>query len=139
MTIAFNSGANLPIHEIHNIYGKQKPILWDKKVFEEIDIDKFQPSQKQEKQNTQAPEIGFARILFNRLTPEQIEEINENRTLPKNAKIVDDAVYGPRLTWNVADITAGTHTLPAGYELKSDILGFTHIVREGTQAWYLKK
>jgi hypothetical protein len=39
----------------------------------------------------------------------------------------------------VADITAGTHTLPAGYEFKNDILGFTHLVREGTQAWYLKK
>ena len=69
----------------------------------------------------------------------RIETINKNREMPKNAKFVEDPMYGPRLTWNIADITPGTHTLPAGYELKNDILGFTHVVREGTQAWYLKK
>ena len=53
---------------------------------------------------------------------------------------VDDVAIGkPRLTWNLFDITAGTHQLPSGYELKKDILGFTCVVREGTQAWYLKK
>ena len=80
------------------------------------------------------------RVLFHRLTKEQIQNINENRELPKNAKFVDSDISGePKLTWNLLDWTKGTHTLPAGYELKQDILGFTHVVREDSKAWYLKK
>lgn len=87
-----------------------------------------------------APEISGVRVLFNRLTDEQIAQVNESGKLPKNAKVVDLPSIGqPRLTWNLWDITPGTHKIPAGYELKKDILGFTQLVREGTQAWYLKK
>ena len=99
-------------------------------------VDTFAP-QVQEKK---APEISGARVFFHRLTDEQIAQVNESKQLPKNAKVVDDIKIGkPRMTWNLFDITAGTHKLPAGYELKKDILGFTHLVREGTQAWYFKK
>ena len=99
-------------------------------------VDTFAP-QVQEKK---APEISGVRVFFNRLTDEQISQVNESKQLPKNAKVVDDVAIGkPRLTWNLFDITPGTHKIPAGYELKKDILGFTHLVREGTQAWYLKK
>ena len=138
MTIAFNSHANLPIKEMIGAY-KQTPESLNKKIFNPMEEDKFEVNKKPTIEETEAPKIGFARILFNRLTPEQIETINKNREMPKNAKFVEDPMYGPRLTWNIADITPGTHTLPAGYELKNDILGFTHVVREGTQAWYLKK
>lgn len=86
------------------------------------------------------PKIGFLRLCFSRLTQEQIDTINTTGELPKNAKFVDNQVSGePILTWNLADITKGTHKLPVGYELKNDILGFTHVVREGTQAWFFKK
>lgn len=98
-------------------------------------VDAFTP-QVQEKK---APEISGVRVFFNRLTDEQIAQVNETKQLPKNAKIIDEIPTGhPRLTWNLFDITPGTHQLPAGYELKKDILGFTRVVREGTQAWYLK-
>ena len=99
-------------------------------------IDFFTPQAEEKK----APEISGIRVFFNRYTDEQIAQVNEAGQLPKNAKVVDDVNFGkPRLTWNLWDITPGTHKLPAGYELKKDILGFTHLVREGTQAWYLKK
>lgn len=99
-------------------------------------IDIFKPQVEEKK----APEISGVRVFFNRLTDEQIAQVNDSKQLPKNAKVVDDVAIGkPRLTWNLFDITPGTHKLPAGYELKKDILGFTHLVREGTQAWYLKK
>lgn len=93
----------------------------------------------QNKVNSEPPKIGIFRVLFHRLTKEQIDAVNTGRELPKNAKVVEDPVTGPRMTWNLCDFTAGTHKLPAGYELKRDILGFTHLVREGTKAWYLKK
>lgn len=85
------------------------------------------------------PKISWGRVLFHRLTKEQIEEINTNKILPKNAKFENNIAGGVNLTWNLWDITEGTHKLPVGYELKQGILGFTHVVREDTKAWYLKK
>ncbi len=139
MTIAFHANAGMPaLNEIKNAQ-QVNPNGWsDFRQFSEPK-DVFEFSKEDQLEEPVVPEIGMARVLFNRLTPEQIETINENREMPKNAKFVEDPIYGPRMTWNLCDFTAGTHTLPAGYELKNDILGFTHVVREGTQAWYLKK
>ncbi len=85
------------------------------------------------------PKISMIRILFKRLNQEQIYGVNTSRNLPKNAKFKNDTLGNPTLTWNIFDFTAGTHKLPEGYELKNDILGFTHVVREGTKSWYLKE
>ena len=139
MTIAFHSNAGMSeLYAMNNAQNVQTQGWEDIRKFEQIE-DKCEFSKNDKPAEATAPEIGLARILFNRLTPEQIATINENKQMPKNAKFVDDPMYGLRMTWNIADISAGTHTLPAGYELKNDILGFTHVVREGTQAWYLKK
>ena len=139
MTIAFHSNAGMPgLYEMNNVQGVKVQGWDDIRQFENLE-DTCEFSKNNKTTEAAAPEIGLARIIFNRLTPEQIATINENKQMPKNAKFVDDPVYGLRMTWNIADITTGTHSLPAGYELKNDILGFTHVVREGTQAWYLKK
>lgn len=103
------------------------------------DIRALHIVQKQDEM-VKPPKISFPRILFHRLKKEQIQHINETRQLPQNAKIKDNEINGkPQLTWNIADITAGTHKLPEGYELKNDILGFTHVVREGTQSIFMRK
>ncbi len=87
-----------------------------------------------------ATKIGTLRVMMNRLKKDQIAEVNATGDLPKNAKIVTDPETGKlKIKWNLCDFTEGTHKIPEGYELKNDILGFTHVVREGTQAWYLKK
>ena len=139
MTMAFSGNLNFPVFGIHKaIPTEAKSSGWsDVRQFQSSN-DKFELSQKEEN-CIEPPKIGFFRVLFNRLTKEQIAEINENKILPKNAKIQDDLQGKPSLTWNLLDWSAGTHKLPAGYQLKNDILGFTHVVREGTQAWWFKK
>ena len=108
-------------------------------VFEGFPVDIFEFS-KPEKVQIYPPKINMARILFHRLTKDQIEAVNTSGQLPKNAKFVDGEVSGePKMTWNLLDWSKGTHTLPAGYEMKNDILGFTHVVRTDTKAWWLKK
>ena len=141
-----NFGGKLPEEKNYNNLKTNVPIMMPKDnfdwgIFGELpktmpQTDIFKPQVEEKK----APEISGVRVFFNRLTDEQIAQVNESGKLPKNAKVVDDVAIGkPRLTWNLWDITPGTHKMPAGYELKKDILGFTHLVREGTQAWYLKK
>ena len=86
----------------------------------------------------QAPQIGTGRLLLGRLTKEQVDAINESGELPKNAKFKENMNGNIIITWNVLDGTTGTHKLPAGYEVKNDIFGFTHVVREGTKNIFIK-
>lgn len=98
--------------------------------------DSFQSLNKNE-QTMEAPEIKTSRILIGRLKKEDIDAINESGKLPKNAKFKE--MNGKiTIAWNAFDITTGTHTLPAGYEVKNDIFGFTHVVREGTKNLFIK-
>jgi hypothetical protein len=105
----------------------------------ELPQDSFENSQTQEPQK-----INFFRIIFHRLTNEQIEKINNAGTLPEGAKFVEQVNESgyktgvPRLTWNAFNIVPGTQKIPAGYELKNDILGFTHITREGTKSIFYR-
>ena len=104
----------------------------------EMEADSFESSA------VKAPKIGFFRILFSRLTKDQIDAVNETKQLPSNAKIIERSFgntgvkQAPRLTWNLLNVTPGTQQLPAGYELKNDILGFTHLVREGTKSIFYR-
>jgi len=83
--------------------------------------------------------IGFLRILFHRLSKEQVAEINKTKQLPNGAKIAENSENSkPYLTWNLLGVTPGTQTLPAGYEFKNDIFGFTHLVREGTKGLFIR-
>ena len=108
-------------------------------VFGNFPVDEFVFSSP-EKVQIYPPKINIARVLLHRLTQGQIDAVNTSGILPKNAKFVDNEITGePKLTWNLLDWSKGTHTLPTGYEMKNDILGFTHVVRTDTQAWWLKK
>lgn len=86
----------------------------------------------------QAPQIGTGRLLLGRLTKEQVDAINESGELPKNAKFKENMNGNIIITWNALDVTTGTHKLPVGYEVKNDIFGFTHVVREGTKNIFIK-
>lgn len=140
MTIAFHGMQNFGV-QTKQTEEQQKPpvkyVVFD--TFDSFEKGKKPEQKPQDKVIGEAPKIGMARILFNRLTPEQINDVNSSGNLPKNAKFKDDIYGNPQLTWNIADFTPGTHKLPEGYELKNDILGFTHVVREGTKSWYLKE
>lgn len=94
--------------------------------------DSFETSQK--KCEPPYVKVKMRNILFNRYNKDQINMINSTGELPPNIKITDDN----KIVWNLFDFTKGTHTLPLGYELKNDLLGFTHVVRKDTRAWYLK-
>ena len=142
MTIAFYG--NMPVGETapQGLY-QVKPTKEQQNIFQNfkeisavLNSDVFEKPNKKE---MEAPKISLPRVLFCRLKQDQVNQVNESRKLPKNAKLKENGMGGMYLTFNICDFTKGTHTLPAGYELKNDILGFTHIVREGTQAWYLKK
>ena len=139
MSIAFKPVSNFGIQNLNSL--NSTPAI--NKTFKGGIYDDFESNydsfEFQEQVKTEPPKIGIFRILFQRLTKEQIDAVNKGGELPKNAKFVEDPVTGPRMTWNLCDFTPGTHKLPVGYELKRDILGFTHLVREGTKAWYLKK
>lgn len=142
MTIAFYG--NVPVNEVTpqglpqiKLTKEQQSIFENiKEISSVLNSDAFEKTNKKE---AEAPKISLPRILFCRLKQDQVNAVNESRKLPKNAKLKENGLGGMYLTFNICDFTQGTHTLPAGYELKNDILGFTHIVREGTQAWYLKK
>lgn len=113
-------------------------IMQNSKIFGdliEIHNSNSQPENISEKE---APEIGMGRIFLGRLTKEQIEAINESGKLPKNAKFKKNVNGSISITWNLKDITSGTHKLPAGYEVKNDIFGFTHVVLEGTKNIFIK-
>lgn len=120
---------------------KYEDMATKKSSKEDLFKDVFQYSpitdKKVEPEITQAPKIGIGRILFHRLTKEQIKAINKSGELPKNAKFVEFAGKID-ITWNALDATEGTHKLPAGYEVKNDIFGFTHVVREGTKSLFIK-
>lgn len=74
------------------------------------------------------PEIGCFRLAFNRLTPEQIAMVNESGKLPPNAKFVRNPDGQYSICNNIFGLRVGTRTLPAGYELRRDALGFTRVL-----------
>ena len=137
MTIAFN-GVEQYLPKIQN-----QPILIKKQnannIFESFQTNIQHYPKTIDEVLSVTPQISIPRVLFRRLTQEQIYDVNKSGNLPKNAKFKDDSLGKPKLTWNAFDFTAGTHKLPEGYELKNDILGFTHVVRKGTKSWYLKE
>lgn len=82
--------------------------------------------------------IGGLRVLFSRLTNEQINAVNESRKLPDNAKFVKDGTGGYAISNNFFGIRAGTKTLPDDYELKKNFLGFTIVVPKDTKGLFIK-
>lgn len=86
------------------------------------------------------PKIGFFRLVFNRLTKEQIDAVNKAGKLPGNAKFYPGKINGRYSIGNkILGIKQGTRTLPAGCELRKSWLGFTKIVNKDTEGWFLRK
>lgn len=124
--IAFSGTKN-----IENVKRPEKKFVIDAVIADNAEITQTK---------TEPKKIGLLRVLFNRYTKEQIKEINETGEFPKNVKVVDNPATGkPQLSINFFDVTLGTHKMPAGYELRQDLLGFTHLVREDSKAWFLRK
>lgn len=97
------------------------------------EVDAFVKETKAE-----TPKISFARLMFSRLTDEQIKAVNESKKLPENAKFVQNGFGGYTIQNNIANITPGTRDLPVGYELKKNFLGFTIVVPVGTESVLIK-
>lgn len=85
------------------------------------------------------PKIDFFRAMFSRLNDEQMEAINRTGKTPNNIKITKSTETGNyQIGNNIFGIISGTTTMPAGYELKKDVLGFAHIVPKDTQGLFVK-
>ena len=97
-------------------------------------IDSFETLSKPDKTN-----ISTTRAVFGYLTQEQIDEINKTRKLPKNIKITRLENGSFHISPNWFNITRGTHTIPEGYELRRNIVGFTEIVPMGEEGLTLRK
>lgn len=91
-----------------------------------------------EAETKECPPISRARAMFNRLTDEQIKAINETGKLPEGVKIEKDAYGNYHIGNNFINLTPGTRTVPAGYELKKDWMGFTVIVPKDTESVLIK-
>ena len=77
--------------------------------------------------------ISLWRGMFSRLTDEQIKSVNDTGRLPEGTKF-----QGHVICHNWFGIMPGTRTLPAGYELKKDSLGFTVCVLKDTEGRFIK-
>lgn len=137
MVIAFHGSANLPIKNLSNVGEVPAKASFKSNLFEGIQIenDSFK---KAEAKDNNPPKLGFFRIAIGRLTKEQIEAINKTKSLPENAKFVESSTGKINIQNNIANVITGTQKLPVGYEVKNDILGFTHVVREGSKNIFMK-
>lgn len=116
----FNAAQNTPAPEV--------------KLQEQPETDVFKVTKKGKKK------VNPLRIWFNRLKPEQIEEINRTRKTPDNIKIRPDlGNTGYHIYHNIFNLKNGTKTLPEGYELRQNLLGFTRLVLKDSEGFWLRK
>lgn len=116
------------------------------KITDKITESKLERTEKEDNfvksgdNKKEMPKINPLRIWFNRLTKEQIAEINETGQLPENMKITPKQQgTGYNFIHNIFGITPGTKTVPEGYEFKQNIFGFTMLVPKGTEGLMIKK
>lgn len=84
--------------------------------------------------------VGYWRAAFSRLTDEQIKNANETGQLKGKIKIKPKTgETGYVLRTNLFNVTTGTKTIPAGYELRKNWLGFTTIQPKGAEGAFIKK
>ncbi|MBQ9245880.1 hypothetical protein IJ182_06410 [bacterium] len=122
-TISAQSANNPPVKKNDEI--PKKP---------ELNTDVFKTNKKGE------PKVGVLRIWFHRLKQDQIDAINESGKLPKNIKIRPKEVgTGYYMYHNIFNMFNGTKTMPEGWELRRNILGFTRLVPKDTEGFWLRK
>ncbi len=83
-------------------------------------------------------DISWLRIGFGLLTDEQINTINETGRLPKNAKIVKNGNGEYVLANNFFNITTGTRTVPEGFEVRKNVLGFSVVVPKDSEGLLIR-
>lgn len=84
-------------------------------------------------------QIGYWRAAFSRLTDEQIKSVNETGKLNGRVKFRSNGQGGYLIVPNIMNVSVGTKTLPAGFELKKNFLGFTCVVPKDSESILLKK
>lgn len=95
--------------------------------------DLFQKTDNK-KDEVKLPEITNYQALSMRFTDDQIEAMNKVGRVPDKLKIVPNNINGGyTLVYDFGKITQGTKEIPAGFEMKRNVLGFAMIVPKGTE------
>lgn len=89
--------------------------------------------------NKNPNKIGYFRALFSRLTNEQIKNANETGKVEGKIKIKPDGNGGYKIVSNLMNVTTGTQTIPTGYELRKNWLGFTKVLPKDSNGILIKK
>ena len=82
--------------------------------------------------------IGVLRLTTGLLTDEQVDNINKTRKLPDNAKFIPNGFGQYYIANNFFNMRAGTQTLPEGFEVKKNVLGFAVVVPKDTNGLLIK-
>lgn len=90
------------------------------------------------RQNVEPPRISTVRLMFNLLTDQQIEQINKSRRLPDNAKFIMSGYGRFNIANNFFGIRVGTQTLPEGFEVKKDVLGFAIVLPKDSEGLMIR-
>ena len=88
---------------------------------------------------TNSAKVGFWRAAFSRLTNKQIEEANKTGKLSGKAKIKPNGRGGYTIVSNLMGVSSGTQTIPEGFELRKNWLGFTKVLPKDTEGLFIKK
>ena len=83
--------------------------------------------------------VGFWRAAFSRLTNKQIEEANKTGKLSGKVKIKPNGRGGYTIVSNLMGVSSGTQTIPEGFELRKNWLGFTKVLPKDTEGLFIKK
>lgn len=124
-----------PFSSVSSVNFKQQ-LLPKEATQNSLPNDKIDLSEKTKQ--LEPPQISRTRLFFGRLTDEQIKQINEAKKLPENAKFVMNGFGGYVITNNFFNFRAGTRDLPAGFEVKKDIFGFTVVLPKGMEGISVK-
>lgn len=90
-------------------------------------------------QNTKMPpEIGFFRLMSGFLTDNQVNQINQSRRLPSNAKFIMNGYGSYSISNNILGVRVGTQTLPEGFEVKKNVLGQAVVLPKGSEGLFIR-
>lgn len=87
---------------------------------------------------TMPPEIGFFRLMSGFLTDNQVNQINQSRQLPSNAKFIMNGYGSYSISNNILGVRVGTQTLPEGFEVKKNVLGQAVVLPKGSEGLFIR-
>ncbi len=92
---------------------------------------------KTEPQIQELPKLSILKLIFARLTNEEIQKINQAGYLPTGARFIKDGEHY-KICNDFFKKNPKERIIPENYELKNDILGYTHVVPKNHENPYLK-